>query len=765
MTEPADSFDEIPVLEPPQAEAHLSDYWAIVVKHKRLVLVCTAVALIAAAVFTLLSTPLYQANVTLDVFRQSSNSLSLAGAAPIEGTVEFLPSQVELLGSRDVAERVVRRLDLLNNPEFLAAYPWLDPDEGNAPAGKRVARKPSAREISSAASVVQAGSDASIVKATSLVRVTYVAPFGKLAADITNGIADAYIEWNIESRFRQIAQSAQFLATQIEEAKREIDEKEKALAAYARQKDIAPASPKTTTFQEDVDLFNRDYAVAVADRVDKESRYQELQNTPTETVAEREAGGLLAQLRADQSRLERDYADKLTLYKPEWPAMQQLKNQVDEGRARLNAAIRDTASKVRENAHSEYLTALRRETSMKTMMRSKQSEALSQAATSSEYNSLRAELDTKRALLETLLRQQGEAEVLSRLREEQATNIRIVDRALTPHRPYKPSWTRNMAIAFVLGAGLGLGLAFLLTYLDRTLHSSDEVERYVQLPTLGSIPLVGSANKRRWWRRRRKGQASSADASPVELLPHENPRAAVSEAYRAFRTSLLFSRAGGVKIVSVTSVVPKEGKSATAANLAVVLAQLGRRVLLVDADLHQSRVHQMFDLSNRAGLVSILAEGVEPSRVIVKTKVPGVFVVPAGPETPNPSALLSSESMRRFLELAASNFDHVVIDTPPVLATYDVLVFGQYTDGVVLCIRAGVTRRDQVREVRDKLMRSGVPILGVVLNGRKLDTNYYEYRYLNYGERPGGIKGSDAKEIAGPEELETPGGRDVLSGA
>jgi len=765
MSEPADSFDEVPGLEPSGTEAHLSDYWVVVVKHRRLIVVCVLVALVAGALVTYLSERLFQGTVVVDVVRRTSSSLSLglAGSVPVDGALEFLPSQVELLGSRDVAERVVKRLNLLSNPEFRAAYPYLKGPPLVSSPGKP-ARPPSAREITSAALAVQSDADANVVKATSLVRVTFQAPTPKLAADVANGIADAYIEWNIESRFRQIAQSAQFLATQIEEAKRDIEEKEKAMLVYARQKDIILAPPKATS-TEDSGMFNRDYALAVADRVDKETRYQELQNSPAEAVAEKEAGGLLAQLRSDQSKLERDYADKLNLYKPEWPAMLQLKSQVEEGRQRLNAAIRDTSSRVREAAHRDYLLALRRETSMQTVMRSKQSEAINQAASSSEYNNLRVEIDTKRALLDTLLRQQGEAEVLSRLREEQATNIRIVDRALAPHRPFKPSIGRNMAIATVLGLGLGLGLAFLLTYLDRTLQTPEEIERYVQLPPLGSVPLVGHAAKARWWKRRGAAEATSGPQTAVELLPHEQPRSAIAEAYRAFRTSLLFSRAGGVGIVAVTSVLPREGKSATAANLAIVLAQLGRRVLLIDADLHRSGVHKLFGVSKELGLVSILAEGVEPSRVIVKTKVPGVFVVPAGPETPNPSALLSSENMRRFLELAASNFDHVVIDTPPVLATSDVLVFGQHTDGVVLCVRAGVTPRDQVREVRDKLLRGGVPILGVLLNGRRLDPSYYEYRYLNYGERQGAAEDSEARKPVGQNELETPRGRGVISEA
>jgi polysaccharide biosynthesis transport protein len=761
MNTPNEAFDEVPVVDSPQSEVHLSDYWAIVVKYKRLILLVLGFWLLGGGLVCFLMTPLYRAVTTLDISRVSSNSTGFDGSATIDG-LEFLPSQVELVQSRDVAERVVKKLNLLSNQAFLDAHPDLAPD----PSEPKPSGPPTARQISRAAFAVLDETDASIVKATSLVQITYDSPSRDLAAQVANALADAYIEWNIESRFQTLANSAQFLATQIEEAKRDIDEKERALLAYTSQKEIiAVDTTKMNPSRDRLAAFQDDYTTAVADRVSKEAKFDELVKTPDTTVAETVAAGVFAQMKSDQGKLETDYTQKLAIYKPEWPAMQAEKQQVEEGNRRIAIAVKETADKVREAARSDYLTALRKETSMKEMMRSKQSEALNQIAGSSEYNNLRTEIDTKRALLDTLIREQGEAEVLSRLREEHSTNIRIVDRALRPHRPNKPKPVIYMAAAVVLGCGMGFGLAFFLSYLDRTLHSSAEVERFVQLPVLGSIPRVGpSGKKRRWWAfwrwRRKKTRAAEG---LVELLPHSNPRAAASEAYRALRTSLLFSRAGGVKVVTVTSVVPKEGKTATSANLAVVLAQLGRRVLLVDADFHQGRVHQLFGVSNRAGLVSILAEGVEPSRVIVKTKVPGVFVVTSGPDTPNPSALLSSENMRQFLELAATNFDHVVIDTPPIMATYDVLVFGQYTDGVVLCVRAGVTGRQQVREVRDKLLRAGVPILGVVLNRRKLETSYYEYRYLNYGEKPRVESGDELPEATGADELEAE--RGVVSGA
>lgn len=740
MAELNDSFNDMPDLDPPHPEFHISDYWAIVLKHRRLVLACIAAAVVFGVLSTVLSRPMYRANVVLDVVRQTSNPLgmgrSVAGGEG-GGDSEFLPSQIELVKSRDVAERVVRKLNLLANPDFTG---------GPRSAANSQLPPPSSEAIASAALGVKGNTDASIVRGTSLIRVSYQAPSPKLAADMANAVADAYIDWNIESRFRQIGQSAEFLATQIEQTKRDIAAKEKALLAYARQEDITDVDPKANS-----ENFGRDYSVAVADRVAKEAHYRELQNTPANAIAETTAGGMLAQIQDEQTRLERDYNEKLNVYKPEWPAMQQLKRQVDDGRQRVRSAVQDTATKVREAARSDYMTALRRETSLQAMMRAQQSEAMNQGASNSEYSNLRTEVDTKRGLLDTLLKQQGEAEVLSRLREQQLTNIRIVDRALPPGRPFKPSASRNLASALLVGTVMGVGLALFLSYLDRSLRSADQVETYLQLPALGAIPYSGSGGKPRGWPLGPKSPLAPGSAKSIELQPHREPRSAIAEAYRAFRTALLFSRAGGVKIVAVTSVLPQEGKSATAVNLAIVLAQLGRRVLLVDADLHRSKIHQILEVPNRAGLVSILAEGVEPSRVIVKSSITGVFVVPAGPETPNPSGLLSSDDMRRFLELASANFDHVIVDTPPVLATSDVLVFGQYTDGVVLCVRAGQTPRDQVRRVRDKLLRGGVPILGVLLSGLDLGSNYYggdEYRYLNYGERPPGSETPSTKTQA-----------------
>ena len=724
-----DDFEESSETSPAR-EIHLADYWAIVVKRRRLIAICLAAGLVAGVLTTVLTKPRYMARAIVDVERQAARPVPFAGSQGDSGpSSEFLPSQIRLMQSREIAERVARRLNLLANAQFNPKrYGDFRPDaKGNVP-------KPADSDLISAAIRVQGLLDVTIVRGTSLVEIGAVAPSPELAAAIPNAVADAYIDWNVESRFRLIGQSSQFLASQIEQAKAEIEAKEKELFTFGRSRDLLSLDPNAK-----IESVNRDLAGAVADRVSKEARYEELRATSPETLAESNA---VISLRTEIQRLEREYAEKSNVYKPEWPAMQQLKAQIEDARKNLTATANESAARAVQSARSEYLTALRREENLRVMGRSEQSAVLAQGSTA-EFRNIRVEIDTKRALLDNLLRQQGEMEVISRVREEQLTSVRIVDRALEPRLPFEPSLKKNLLISMFLAGALGLGLAFFLSYLDRTIRTAEQVEKFLQLPPLGVVPARGhvpvpGAARSRIFGGSALGGVSAEEADPIELSPHSEPRSPTAEAYRAFRTALMLSRAGGVKSVVLTSAFPGEGKTTTAVNLAVVLAQLGRRVLLVDADLHKSRLHEIFQIPNRVGLVSVLAEGIEPSRAIVKTSVPGVFVVPAGPEAPNPSGLLASDAMQKFLDLAAVNFDHVIVDSAPVLPVSDTLVFAAQTDGVVLCVRGGSTARDHVIRARDRIQRSGVPIVGVLINALEPEhAPYYSYEY-GYGYRQEG---------------------------
>jgi len=361
--------------------------------------------------------------------------------------------------------------------------------------------------------------------------------------------------------------------------------------------------------------------------------------------------------------------------------------------------------------------------------------------------------------------------VAARLQDTRESNVRIIDQALVPDGPFRPSLRKDLSYGGVLGLLIGIGFAFLIEFLDRTVKAPEEVERRLGLPTLAVIQDLSDAGKvygysgygyygygygadggggptatgerprvragrgsPAGWLERKK--APTAAPPQIELVPHEKPRTLISEAYRSLRTALLLSSAREIKLIAVTSAVAGEGKTATAANLAVVLAQLGRPVLIVDCDLRKPRLHQVFRVSNRLGLVNQLTGTAEPEEVILPTEVPNLWVVPSGPTPPNPSELIASQRMRDWLRALRSRFDYVVIDTPPALAVTDATLVGVAVDGVVLTLRCHKVTREEARLVRDRLRQADIKILGAVLNRyRALQTGIAKgYRYYeSYG--------------------------------
>jgi capsular exopolysaccharide synthesis family protein len=746
LGEPHDLAHESP--EEGGAGLDLGQYWRVVVKRWKLAAACVVVSLGWSALHTFLTPPSYRATATLDIEPDRGNPFDVGSTTQLfyMYNPEFLPTQLRLLKSRELSERAVERLNLAENREanpqssgFLKGK--LDPTQG------RTAND----AITSAAIGIQGRIEVNQIKETNLVELSFVDTKPQRAAEVANAIAQAYLDWNNEAKFRAIGQANRYLASQMEQLRSELDSKQKELLQFGGEKNRGPIDPQISGGFQSTESMKTEYAAAVSDRIAKEARYNEVRNAPDEGLSESSDSQLITQLRAEQAKMEREYAEKLNIFKPEWPAMRQLKAEIDKGRQHLPTVVHDTANKVREGAKTAYLTAVRREEGFKENVRTQRQQAVQYTATGIEYNNLQVEVMTKRNLLDALLKKQTEMEMIWRTAGQRETPIRIVDPALTPTYRFEPSYRRNASRGFMMGVVFGLALAFLLEYLDRSLRSPEQVENFLKLPNLGVIPSVGefsgasygygyySPASRRQRARKKAGPSPGEDAA-IELLPHHQPRSTVAEAYRSVRTALLLSRAGGVKSITVTSCYPREGKSVTATNLAVVLGQLGKKVLVIDADLHKPRLHEILRVSNRAGLVSVLAEGLDPEQAIVKTVLPGVFALPAGPISPNPSGLLSSPAMTEFLARAAVTFDFVVIDTPPVLAVADAIVIGHQTDGVVLCVRGGKTAREHVRRVRDELMSARVKILGVLINnleaavaGKYASQYGYGYGYGGYG--------------------------------
>jgi capsular exopolysaccharide synthesis family protein len=699
-------------------------------------------------VISVITPPLYRATTVVDVEKDRGSPLDIGVGQAIDFwgyNPEFVPTQMRLMQSREVAEKVVRRLDLVVNPEL-------------NPPKKGVATKPGqadedvirlANQLKSSMTVVS-------IRGTNLVELSFTAGSPKLAADIANALASAYIEWNMESKYRVVGQASEFLSKQIEQLKDEVEEREKKLQSYSREKDIVSVDPQTNITLQKLEALNRDLSAATGDRVTKEARYYEVQNARPDAVAETLSGGVVTQLRNEQAKLERDYAEKLNLFKPSWPAMQQLQAQIQKGRQNLDAVIQETVAKARQTARSEYQTALRREESLKAVLQTQKAEAMTLNTNAIEYNNLKVEVSTKRSLLDALSRRQSETEVASRLSGSRESNVRVVDRAVPSGGRFRPSYAKNLLLGLFLGLAGGVGLTFFLEYMDRSLRRPEQVEQQLGLPALGLIPSIGGGDADRYgyghfglkkgarrygygllYGGKRKQAKDGKEVAPeplpdIELLPHAHPRSTISEAYRAFRAALLLARAGGVQCIVVTSGFPGEGKTTTAANLAVVLGQLGKKVLLIDSDLHKARLHEVLKVSNRVGLVSILAEKVDAQKAVQPTSIPGVAVITSGPTSPNPSGLLASDTMRMLLQGARKSFDYIILDSPPVMAVADALILGSESDGIVLCVKGGETPREQVARVRDRLLRANLKILGVLINNLAGRPGGYGDKYYQY---------------------------------
>lgn len=713
----------------------LPEAWSIVVKGRKLILFSLFAGLLTAILITLFAEPKFRAAAVLNVERDTGRFFEVGSEAQSYTFYDpqFFATQTRLMRSREVAERVVTRLNLLGHPELAPPRSGFFRFFGGA-AGTTTG------DLAKAAGRIQENVTATPVPGTNLVELAYIGRNPKITADITNALAESYIDWSLESKFQVVGQASKFLGTQIEQLKSEVDEKEQELHNYGMQKDIISVDPKTNVTLQKLESLNRDLATAMSDRVTKEAHYYEVQGAPNEALAQDTTDATVVGLKAELSKLQRTYNEKLQVYKPEWPAMQQLRIQIEEMQKTVNKAVHDAASRIRDDTRREFLTAQRRESALQAELSTQKQEAMQLNSNAVEFNNLRNEVETKRNLLDTLQKRQAETEVTARLRGQRVSNIRVVDRALIPGSPFSPSYPRNIWAGLIYGLIIGLGLAVFRDFLDRSLRTVEDVEHHLSLPALGVIPAVGTVlSPHRWYgygaRSKKKAKDADPEEAKIELLPHMHQRSAVAEAYRAARAALLLSQAGGVRSIVITSCLPEEGKTSTALNLAIVLAQLDKRVLLIDADLHKPRLHDALRLTNRVGLVSILVENVSPTRVIQPTQIPGVAVVTSGPPSPNPSGLLSSESMRTLLQFAEMNFDYVLLDSPPLDSVADAMLIGAQTDGVVLCVEGGSTPRDRVRRICNRLRAGNVTILGVLINKFHEQTFGYgkAYRYYRAG--------------------------------
>jgi succinoglycan biosynthesis transport protein ExoP len=732
----------------PESEFNLAEYVGMLRRHWKLAAVCCALGLAGAGIHYAITPKAYQATTTIQIERRNLTPLSNVQNPWLENywNLEFYPTQYELLQSRGLAERVVKSLDLMEDPTF-------NPGAARE-GGKSATAEGDLAVLGSLADQIRGGLAVEPVRNTQLVQLSFRASSPEFAARAANAFAEAYIDMGVEDRFATAGKASTFLSSQIETLKQEIQDKETQLQAFSRRSDIVSMDPGTNVTLKRLEALNAQVAEARKLRIEREAEYHEAVNGPKGSISDSLSGGVVSEQRGQILKLEREYENKLKTYKPDFPDMVALKAEIEKARQHLNEITGEQVDKARNNALAAYQTAQRQEQEIEGELTQLKREAIDQNSAAVEYTNLKVEIQTRRDLLDELMRKQSETEVAVRLQDTRQSNIRIIDKALVPGGPFQPSLRKDVTYGLLLGLLFGIGCAVLIEFLDRTVKAPEEIERKLGLPTLAVIYDLSESGKSYGYnaygyggegegesarpgkagsREKRKGAAAALLApSQIELVPHERPRTLVSESYRSLRTALQLSSARELKAVAVTSAVAGEGKTATASNLAVVLAQLGRQVLIVDCDLRKPRLHQVFRVSNRFGLVNQLTATAEPDAVFLPTEVPNLWVTPSGPIPPNPSELLASDRMREWLRAVRGRFDFVILDTPPALAVTDATIVGLLADGVVLTLRSGKVTREEARLCRDRLRLAGIKILGAVLNRYRSHQTGLGKRYRYY---------------------------------
>lgn len=728
-------------------EVHLSHYWNVIYKRWKVALSIVVVVMLGTFLASTLAKPLYRSVIQIQIDRENPNQLTVDDLFGIAASdQEFLQTQYVLLKSRGLAEKVIDDQKLLSDPDF---YP---PGIG----GQTAAQIAQARQAMVGA--VIGSIDVVPVRSTSLVEIACIEQTPRLAQKIAEGVGDSYIRLINEQKFESVRQASDFLERQIAQLRADIEVTRRQMQQYGETKGILTnADGGTIPFQRLMKL-NVDLQNATNLRLEKQNAYDSISLANPESVTS--ADTLVSQLTEEESRKNREYSQNLATFKPDYPTMVALKNSVDKThQARMNA-VNSAFGRLRDAAHRDLVAAQQSEDQMYAATNAQKRETMTLNATAAGLGDLTRTMESKQSLLDTLQKRQNETEVTARLHGSASSNIHFVDHAPLPTARFNVTMKKNLQSAFPLGVVLGLAAIFFLEYMDRSIKTPEELERVTKFASLGVIPAASSTGRGgygigygygRGTAKLRPVIETGDPQAGIDLLPHIDSRSAIAEAYRAFRTSLLLASASSPKVIVISSTFAREGKTTTSVNLATVLAQMGKPVLLIDADLRRPRLQKVFRGKMNLGLVNYLAANIPLDDVIQETQVPNLSLILSGPTPPNPSELLGSDRMKHLIHEIRARFAFVIFDSPPVMAVTDSIVLAANADGVVLCVHGGQTPRDIVQRAAERLRQSNIPVLGALLNNLDLQQYGYSFKksYYDYYEEDGAGKKETPAQRAG----------------
>jgi len=713
----------------PTQESSLREYMRVLIKRKWLVISCIVGIFAAVAIASLRETPVYEAAGQIAVNKADSNLIVFKDSVPVVDYYDQsdLDTEVRIIQSDLLGLQVIRQLNLDKRPEF-GGHP--EQKQANLVADPLLT---DSNRASALLGTFHGNLHVTLIPNTRIIEIHYNSTDPQLAASVVNTLASTYVEQNFKTKFESTMQASDWLSKQLVDLQMKVETSQEKLVRYQKEHEILGNDEKQNITTEKLDEINKELTAAESDRMQKEAIYRQAQSNDPEVIAASivtagpgAGSGLLDSLRSQQAALRIQIADLSTQLGPSYPKVAQLNNQLKE----IDRQLQSETNKAVDHLRGQYLAALQRESLLHDSFEKQKQEANKLNESAIEYSLLKRDVESNRTLYEGLLEKLKEAGVTAGLR---SNNFRILSAARVPTTPVEPNIPRNLSFALVLGVISGVGLAFLLENMDNTVRTPEQAQALSALPSLGMIPL-GSKTTVRGSSANRLALTSARET--FETVTQARPQSQMAESYRALRTSLLLSNLGAPpRVIMVTSARPQEGKTTTSINTAIVLAQKGVRVLLVDADLRRPSVHKTLGMGPRSGLSNVLTGSATLQQAITVSPVlPNLFILPAGTPPPNPAELLASSHMRDLIAELREQYDHIVMDTPPTLSVTDAVVLSPRADATILVIRSGQTTKQALRRARDILMQVNAHVAGVLLNAVDLTSPDYYYYYEYQGK-------------------------------
>lgn len=720
---------EIAEPDEPANSLDLRAYAHVLLKRKWVILATMALVVTATVFWTLRQPKLYVATATIlidpkapEVLGNDVQEVVQLGAGAMWWNSEYYNTQVEILTSRKLARDTVLQHDLHENPKVI---------------GPRMLEKGSREDRIAAASGVLR-SALSIQRSEENrkfgIRVTH--PDAEVAAFLANAHVKTFEDYNKNLRAEGTEDASQYLSDELDAAEKNLRKSEMALFEFKKQNDILDVSleSKQNQIATSIDRYSTAFNDAKLERIElaalrkrvRQAAEVEVLESPIFDLTGSEAG----------KELKHQYYEELKrlneisgTFGPKAGEFKQQQRKVDD----LYAGLKREQHLAARAIDQKYAAVVETENQYKAELDRYRQEAFELEKKKPDYNPLARQEQHDAENFNKLLSRLSSSDLLGRLK---TSNIRPLDEALVPGAPAFPRMDRNIALAVALSLFLGIGLAFLLEFLDRTIKSTEDVEQNVGAPVLGIIPLLPAEGRH-------------VEQPARDLLVFREPTSRAAECCRQIRTNLLFMAADRqFETLVVSSPNPREGKSTTAMYLATTMAQSGQRVLVIDSDMRRPRLHKSLGLGRSTGLSNLIVGEATADDVIKTTDIPNLYFLPCGPTPPNPAELLMTDRFREVLGELEDRFDRVILDSPPILAVTDALVMAKQADGVVLVMKAGSTTRDDARNVARQLSDVDARVAGVVLNELDLDDKSYGYYYHYYGYSYGSGDGEKAGEAA-----------------